>query len=272
MPVNYFRKSKSLFSTTSNSFGSGLAVTITPNSVAGLPTDTQIVLTFDRVDTAGAATTGNKVERILGQISGSNFVPIERGVDGTTDQAHTSPVAEVIWNGRDISDLAVGMLVEHAQDGTHDAAVITKMASTDVHSAGWVVNENDMASNTANKVPSQASVKAYADLRSKSPQVATITDAATITPTAGSVGNYTVTALGQAATIAAPSGTPVDGQKLVLRIKDNGTARALTFNSIYRAMGTPIPTTTILSKTLYLGFIYNSADSKWDLVAAAQET
>jgi hypothetical protein len=28
-----------------------------------------------------------------------------------------------------------------------------------------------------------------------------------------------------------------------------------------------LPTTTTLSKTLYTRFIYNSADSKWDLVA-----
>jgi hypothetical protein len=29
--------------------------------------------------------------------------------------------------------------------------------------------------------------------------------------------------------------------------------------------------TTVAGKTLYLGMIYNSADSKWDVVAVAQE-
>jgi len=29
--------------------------------------------------------------------------------------------------------------------------------------------------------------------------------------------------------------------------------------------------TTVAGKTLYMGFIYNSNDTKWDLVAFAQE-
>lgn len=101
------------------------------------------------------------------------------------------------------------------------------------------------------------------------PRVGTVADAATITPTGDGSDLYTVTALAQAATIAAPSGTPVNGQKLILRIKDNGTARGLTWNAIYRAGDTALPTTTVLGKTLYLGFIYNSADSKWDFVSTA---
>lgn len=76
-----------------------------------------------------------------------------------------------------------------------------------------------------------------------------------------------MTALAQAATFAAPSGSPVDGNLLMVRIKDNGTARALSWNAIYRAGDTTLPTTTVISKTMYLMFVYNSADSKWDLIA-----
>jgi hypothetical protein len=32
-----------------------------------------------------------------------------------------------------------------------------------------------------------------------------------------------------------------------------------------------LPTTTVISKTLYLGMIFNNADTKWDVVAVAQE-
>ncbi len=98
-------------------------------------------------------------------------------------------------------------------------------------------------------------------------RVGTVTDAATITPTADSVDMYTVTALGQAATIAAPSGTPTNGQKLILRFLDNGTARALTWNAIYAVIGVTLPTTTVLSKYIYVGCIYNTASSKWDVLA-----
>lgn len=82
---------------------------------------------------------------------------------------------------------------------------------------------------------------------------------------------YVITAQAGALLFNNPSGTPVQGQKLMVRIKDNGTARALTYGSQFRAIGTALPTTTVISKTLYMGFIYNSTDTKWDLVASAQE-
>ena len=119
--ADYFRKGKSLFSTTSNTFSTGDGVTITPNSVTGLPTDTEITLTFDRVDSGGTATP-TKMERIIGVITGGNFVvraTTGRGADGTTDQAHTSPVVEYIPNAKDMNDLTDGLLVAHAQTGVH---------------------------------------------------------------------------------------------------------------------------------------------------------
>ena len=105
-------------------------------------------------------------------------------------------------------------------------------------------------------------------------RIGTIADAATITPTGDDSDQYNVTALAQAATIAAPSGTPTDGQKLILRIKDNGTARALTWTTTsgaYRAIGVTLPTTTVLSKVVYVGCIYNAQDTFWDVVAVAQQ-
>jgi len=82
---------------------------------------------------------------------------------------------------------------------------------------------------------------------------------------------YIITALAGNATFGAPTGTPVQGQTLIIRIKDNATARTLTWNSIYRAIGTVLPTTTVVSKTMYLSFVYNSTDTKWDLVGYNQE-
>jgi hypothetical protein len=82
---------------------------------------------------------------------------------------------------------------------------------------------------------------------------------------------YNVTALAEAATIAAPAGTPTDGQRMLLRFKDNGTARALGYNAIFRGIGVTPPTTTVLSKTLYMLCVYNSADTKVDILAVGQE-
>lgn len=82
---------------------------------------------------------------------------------------------------------------------------------------------------------------------------------------------YVITAQAGALLFNNPSGTPVQGQKLIIRIKDNGTARVLTYGSQFRAMGTALPSTTVLSKTMYMGFMYNSTDTKWDLLSVAQE-
>lgn len=102
-------------------------------------------------------------------------------------------------------------------------------------------------------------------------RVGAIASTSTPTPAADSLDEYNITALATGATFGAPTGTLTDGQKLIIRIKDNGTARTLAYNAIYRAIGVTLPTTTVISKTLYLGMIYNYDDTKWDVVAVAQE-
>ena len=107
------------------------------------------------------------------------------------------------------------------------------------------------------------------------PNVQTITSAATITPNANADTQVSVNALAAPATIAAPTGTPSDGQSLVIRIEDNGTARALTWTTgssgAYRAVGVVLPTTTVAGKVLYVGCRYNANDLRWDAVSLSQE-
>ena len=99
------------------------------------------------------------------------------------------------------------------------------------------------------------------------------TSSSTPTPTGNYKENeYYLTALAAGATFAAPGGAPVNGNTLLIRIKDNGTARTLAWNSIYRAVGVTLPTTTTASRTLYIGCIYNSTDSKWDVVSVVKQT
>ena len=87
---------------------------------------------------------------------------------------------------------------------------------------------------------------------------------------------YALTALANALTINADANAaPVDGQRMTFRIKDNGTARALTWTTgsakSFRVIGTTLPTTTVVNKIVYVGCIYNSADFRWDVIAVAQE-
>ncbi len=104
------------------------------------------------------------------------------------------------------------------------------------------------------------------------PRSGTAASTATLTLDSDAYDIYTLTAQAEALSIANPSGTPTNGQKIIVRIKDNGTARAITWSGSYwRAIGITLPTTTVISKTVYVGAIWNSADSKWDVIALAQE-
>lgn len=82
---------------------------------------------------------------------------------------------------------------------------------------------------------------------------------------------YNVTAQAAALSIASPGGSPIDGQSLLIRIEDNGTARAISWNAIYRAIGVTLPTTTVAGKTMYIGAKFNAFDTRWDVLAVGQE-
>jgi hypothetical protein len=116
-------------------------------------------------------------------------------------------------------------------------------------------------------------VAALAALRPLVPRVTGAASSATPTPNADTTDLYSLTAQAAAAAFANPTGTPANGQGLQIRIKDNGTARALTWGTAYVAGGVALPATTVLSKILNLFFSFNSdnALNKWQLVASAQE-
>lgn len=102
-------------------------------------------------------------------------------------------------------------------------------------------------------------------------RVVSVTDTATLSVDSNNYDVALVTALAQALTVANPTGSPTAAQGLVFRFKDNGTARALSWGSQFRAIGVTLPTTTVASKTLYVGCMRNAIDSKWDVIAVAQE-
>lgn len=96
----------------------------------------------------------------------------------------------------------------------------------------------------------------------------------TLTPNGDTTDLYVAEGLTGPITLDTPSGTPINGQRLIMRLKDDGTARAITWTSTsgaYRAIGVTLPTTTVINKTTYVGFLYNSAASFWDAVAVTTQ-
>jgi hypothetical protein len=104
-------------------------------------------------------------------------------------------------------------------------------------------------------------------------RIGTTASSATITADADSHDQYNVTAQAAAIAMANPTGTPTEGQMLLYRFKDNGTARAFTWSgSQFRAIGVTLPTTTVVNKTLYIGMVWNGAGTgTWDVIATGQE-
>jgi hypothetical protein len=102
------------------------------------------------------------------------------------------------------------------------------------------------------------------------PRIQSVSSSATVTPTFAN-DQVIITAQAVGLTLANPTGTAAEGKTLIIRIKDNGSAQTIGYGTQYRAIGVTLPTTTVSSKTLYLGLVFNNTDTKWDVVAVSQE-
>lgn len=128
---------------------------------------------------------------------------------------------------------------------------------------GDVDNTSDATKNSAVAVLENKTIKR---------RVGTTSSASSLTIAADSYDAYRITALAANLTINSPSGTVYDGQPLLISIKDNGTARTITWNSVFRVVGTTLPTTTVINKYNVIGCVWNNGDSKWDVLMALQES
>jgi len=139
----------------------------------------------------------------------------------------------------------------------------TNITTSDVSGLGTLATQNGTFSGTSSGT--NTGDQTYLDAR-----VQSVTSSATVTPTSAN-DLVIITAQAVGLTLANPTGTFTEGQALMIRIKDNGTARGITFDTNYRAIGITLPTTTVISKTIYLGIIYNSTDAKFDVIGLNQQ-
>ena len=100
-------------------------------------------------------------------------------------------------------------------------------------------------------------------------RVVTTTDDATAVIDVDVTDVYELSAVANA-TVFTLTGTPTDGQTLIVRCKDAGAGKGLTWTG-FTAVGVILPTTTVASKWHYVGCIYNSAASQWQAIAVVQE-
>lgn len=82
---------------------------------------------------------------------------------------------------------------------------------------------------------------------------------------------HAITALSAAAQISEPIYAATDRMSGELRIKDNGTARALTWSADWVAIGVTLPTTTVATKYLYISYEYCAVDDKFHVLGIARQ-
>lgn len=173
---------------------SGVTAAATLNNVTSIQNKKGVMI-IDRVDANGQETP-SKVEVVpYTGTSGSTVVTLTRGQAGTTDQDHA--VGAIVEFGPDIlwaQGLIDSFTTQHNEDGTHsditadsidigstiavtgvldeddmasDSAVkLATQQSIKAFVDGKIIDEDDMASDSATKVPTQQSIKAYVDSKS----------------------------------------------------------------------------------------------------------
>ena len=105
------------------------------------------------------------------------------------------------------------------------------------------------------------------------PRVTSVASSATPSFNIDSYDCLSITALATAITsmTSGLSGTASDFRPLIIRIKDNGTTRNITWGASFENKGATLPTATKAGKVHTIGLLYDSVTSKWGCVSAIVE-
>jgi hypothetical protein len=223
--------------------------------------------TIDIIPSGGVAQLGvTNVSTPAGTFSIYSFLPGSYNFNNTTATFNNAAISSAVWNGTTIaSDYGGTGLTTFT--GANNALYST---SSSVLVAGTLpIAAGGIGATTL----AGASIATYTGLETLTnkridPRVTSAASASSLTPSVATADIYAYTALAAGLTINAPTGTPVDGDKLIFRFLDNGSAQTLNWNATYTVIGVTLPTTTTASKTTYVGCIYNANNTRWDVIAS----
>ncbi len=239
--------------------------TITLTSTSGLQYPG--VLVIDRVD-------GNNVNTPLSReyitytgINGNDITGVSRGIAGSTDQTHLSGAqVEETLSVTHWGDLIDFLAVSFDSGGHLVTSTVTISTTLNVSGASLLGFYPSSASGSVLTSIGNGLFPVFASAEAAQ-RVVTTTDDATAVIDCAVTDQYELSAVANATEFTV-TGTPTDGQKLIIRYKDAGVAKALTFTG-FTALGVTIPTTTVAGKWGYVGAVYNLAATTWHVLAAS---
>lgn len=229
------------------------ATTLTVDSIVNVPT--KFIATAGTLLATGFIDPSTAIN-FKGHTSGSTLV-IDAFEPGSTDAGNLSGQIVVIKPTTGWSNRVAAFIKNATNTGTPEAFWVAALTAVSATLSG-ALSAASAAISGALTVGGNLTVTGQSRTVS-----AGVTSGATITPSAQM---YNVTALAVSATIAVPSFTAADGLGVIIRIKDNGSAQALSFATGYtNVSGLGTPTTTVANKLLTIGAIYSAATSKWEI-------
>ncbi len=263
----------------------GTFTTLIANTAAPGTNTTQVATTAFVQSAIVASTTGvSSVNTRTGAVTLTKSDVGLSNVDNTSDATKNS--AAVTLSNKTIpsplgivkADVGLGN-VDNTSDATKNSAAVTisnkTINSSTINSPSGLV-KGDVGLSNVDNTSDSAKNSSTVTLTNKRIRIRTNTVTSSATPSINtdSTDEFTITALSTDITsfTSGLSGTPDNGDMLLIRILDNGSARTISWGASFSQRGAALPSTTVASKYLYVLFIWNSTASSWDCVSSAQET
>jgi hypothetical protein len=237
------------------------ATVFSVDSVIGIPS--YFIATVGTLSSTGFIDPTTKLD-FFGHVSGATLV-MDAWCPGSVDPAggNTSGQVVVIKPNSEWSNLVAQFIKNATGNGTPENHTVANLTATGVSTATLATTGNTSVGG-ALTVTGDNTVSGISRT-----SIASVGSGATVTPNKQI---YTVTALAVAATLNVPSFTATDGTVGVLRILDNGTSQALTLGTGWtNQSGLAFPAATTISKWLTIGYMYNAATTKWQILSISQE-
>jgi hypothetical protein len=220
--------------------GTTLSIGTTPVAnnlikVSSNSTDTTLVSENSQATGVGISGSSSGANGVGGSFTSTSVTGVKIGVNASATGAGGTNKGAVFGATGGATNYSIQLT-----DGTEGSGKFLKsvtangeanwasIANTDVSGLGTLATQSGTFSGTSSGTNT-------GDQTFLNARVQTVTSSATVTPTAT---NDLVIITAQAAglTLANPTGTFTEGQALMIRIKDNGTARTIAFDTNYRAI------------------------------------